>query len=110
MPSKSSVDRPYDVPEAEAPSAYQRDIYSGFKKPIFSTKPSEWERLAKIKVPEGNYGYVYGSASSGTTYTANLAAFDRYRLKPKMLVNATIRYVPPSIVKLQGYSNSTLGI
>jgi lactate 2-monooxygenase len=100
MSSKSSVDHPYDVPEGEAPSTYQRDIYSGFKKPIFSTKPSEWERLAKAKVPEGNYGYVYGSASSGTTYAANLAAFDRYRLKPKMLVNATIRYVLPSIVKL----------
>jgi lactate 2-monooxygenase len=94
MSSKSSVNRPYDVPEAEAPSAYQRDIYSGFKKPIFSTKPSEWE---------SNYGYVYGSAGSGTTYAANLAAFDRYRLKPKMLVNATIRYVLFSIMK-----NSTL--
>jgi hypothetical protein len=99
MSSKPSVDRPYDVPEAEAPSAYQRDIYSSFKKPIFSTKPSEWERLAKDKVPEGNYGYVYGSAGSGSTNTANLAAFDRYRLKPKMLVNATRRYVLFSVVK-----------
>lgn len=91
MSLKSSVDRPYDVPDETAPSGYQRDIYGSFKKPIFSTKPSEWERLAKSAVPEGNYGYVFGSASSGTTYAANLAAFNRYRLKPKMLVNATRR-------------------
>ncbi|USW56839.1 Putative FMN-dependent dehydrogenase, FMN-dependent alpha-hydroxy acid dehydrogenase, active [Septoria linicola] len=81
----------YDVPDPEALSAYQRDIYSSFGKPIFSTKPAEWEALAKEKVPEANFGYVYGSASSFKTYNANLAAFDRYRLRPRMLVNATRR-------------------
>ncbi|PPJ56940.1 hypothetical protein CBER1_02246 [Cercospora berteroae] len=83
--------KPWDTPDPEALSAYQRDIYSSFGKPIFSTKPAEWEALAKQKVPEANFGYVYGSASSFKTYKANLEAFDRYRLRPQMLVNATRR-------------------
>ncbi|KXS93983.1 hypothetical protein AC578_7680 [Pseudocercospora eumusae] len=85
--------QPYETPDPEALSAYQRDIYGSFTKPIFSTKPSEWEQLAKEKVPEANFGYVFGSASSFKTYKANLDAFDKYRLRPRMLVNATRRDV-----------------
>ncbi|OQN96127.1 hypothetical protein B0A48_18042 [Cryoendolithus antarcticus] len=84
-------DQPYDIPDPEAPSAYQRDIYSAFRRPLFSTKPLEWERLAKAKVPTANFGYVQGSASSCKTYAANLNAFDKYRLRPSMLMNATQR-------------------
>ncbi|KAF2162494.1 hypothetical protein M409DRAFT_27117 [Zasmidium cellare ATCC 36951] len=83
--------QPWDTPDPEAPSAYQRDIYSALSKPIFSTKPAQWEALAREKVPAENFGYVFGSASSNKTYHANIEAFDRYRLRPKMLVNATRR-------------------
>lgn len=62
--------QPYDTPDPAAPSAYQREIYSSFSKPVFSTKPAEWEKLAKAKVPAENFGYVYGSASSFKTYKA----------------------------------------
>ncbi|KAH9845302.1 putative lactate 2-monooxygenase [Teratosphaeria destructans] len=81
----------WDVPDPDQWTAYQRDIYSGLRKPIFSTKPSEWEALARDKVPAENFGYVFGSASSAATYAANRSAFDRYRLRPRMLVNATRR-------------------
>ena len=87
----SKWNRPYDEPNPEALSAFQREIYSSLRNPIFSTKPAEWETLAQAKVPLPNFGYVYGSASSGKTYEANRAAFDRYRLRPRMLVNATRR-------------------
>lgn len=83
--------QPWDTPDPNAWAVFQRDIYSGLRKPIFSTKPSEWERLAREQVPAENFGYVFGSASSGSTYAANRAAFDRYRLRPRMLVNATRR-------------------
>lgn len=81
----------YPEPDPNAFSSYQRDIYTQFRNPTISTKPSEWEALAKKKVPAANYGYVYGAASSGDTHAANLAAFKRYKLKPRMLVNATRR-------------------
>jgi len=71
MPSAkldASVDRPYTEPDPEAPTNYQREIYSGFRNPIFSTKPDEWERQAKLAVPDANYGYVYGSAGMAKTH------------------------------------------
>jgi len=85
------LDRPYVTPDPEAWSSYQREIYGGLRKPIFSTKSSEWEALAKAKIPAPNFGYVAGAASSGRTHEFNCRAFDRYRLRPKMLVNATRR-------------------
>lgn len=87
----SELNREYTTPDPNAPSSFQREIYSGLRSPPFSTKPSEWERLARAILPPGNFGYVYGAASSGKTHAFNTAAFDRYRLKPKMLVNATRR-------------------
>ncbi|KAJ9500723.1 hypothetical protein H2202_003939 [Exophiala xenobiotica] len=87
----SEWNQPYTEPDPNAYSAYQREVYSSLRAPLFSTKPLEWESLARSKVPAPNFGYVYGSASSGKTHEANIAAFDRYRLRPSMLVNATRR-------------------
>jgi isopentenyl diphosphate isomerase/L-lactate dehydrogenase-like FMN-dependent dehydrogenase len=42
-------------------------------------------------MPSPNYYYIAGSASSESTYRANLSAFDRYRLRPWMLAQATRR-------------------
>ncbi|OCT51269.1 putative lactate 2-monooxygenase PB1A11.03 [Cladophialophora carrionii] len=87
----AKLNQPYTEPDPNNYSAYQREIYSSLRAPIFSTKPSEWEALARATVPASNFGYVYGSASSGSTHAANIAAFDRYRIRPHMLVNATRR-------------------
>ncbi|KIX02753.1 uncharacterized protein Z518_08695 [Rhinocladiella mackenziei CBS 650.93] len=89
--TESQWNQPYTEPDPHSHSAYQREIYSSLRAPIFSTKPAEWEALARSKVPAPNFGYVSGSASSGQTHAANIAAFDRYRLRPHMLVNATQR-------------------
>ncbi|KAG5803554.1 hypothetical protein H9Q74_011965 [Fusarium xylarioides] len=74
-------------------SNFQRDIYQSFRPPLFSTNPTEWESLAKEKIPATNFGYVYGSASSAATAKANSEAFSRYRLKPRFLVDVTRRDV-----------------
>ncbi|KAM5351207.1 hypothetical protein ACJ41O_003930 [Fusarium nematophilum] len=87
------LNQPYTEPDPKSYSSFQRDIYQSFRPPIFSTKPSEWEALARSKVPAANFGYVYDSASSGTTAKANLEAFNRYRLRPRFLVDATRRHV-----------------
>ncbi|KIY00892.1 uncharacterized protein Z520_03558 [Fonsecaea multimorphosa CBS 102226] len=83
--------QPYTEPDPNNYSAYQREIYASLRAPNFSTKPAEWESLARSKVPAPNFGYVWGSASSGKTNAANISAFDRYRIRPHMLVNATRR-------------------
>lgn len=79
--SDSTVDRPYTEPNPNAYTAYQREIYSAFRKPVFSTKPDEWERQAKLAVPDANFGYVFGSASMGKTYLgASVWHFDPSKL------------------------------
>ena len=71
--------------------SYQREIYSNLRSPKFSTKPAQWEAAAKEAVPSPNFLYVFGAAGSEATHAANLSAFDRYRLRPRMLVQATRR-------------------
>ena len=78
-------------PDPESYVQYQREIYGSLRKPKYSTKPSLWEAAAKAAIPLPNFLYVFGAASSETTYAANLSAFDRYRLRPWMLVQATRR-------------------
>ncbi|KAF2745936.1 FMN-dependent alpha-hydroxy acid dehydrogenase [Sporormia fimetaria CBS 119925] len=81
----------YVEPDPDSFVQYQRDIYSSLRKPQFSTKPSEWEAQARATMPTGNFYYIFGSASNESTYTANMSAFDRYRLRPWMLTQATKR-------------------
>lgn len=87
----------YAVPDPTSYASFQRQIYQSLRAPLFSTKPSEWESLAKSKVPPTSFGYVAGNASSGTTDRANKAAFDRYRLRPQMLVDTTVRDVSTTL-------------
>lgn len=87
------LSQPYTLPNPQAYTSYQRQIYSSLRRPAFSTKPSEWESLARQSVPAAHFGYVHGSASSGRTDAFNRAAFDRYRLRARMLVDATRRDV-----------------
>ncbi|KAF1977737.1 FMN-dependent alpha-hydroxy acid dehydrogenase-like protein [Bimuria novae-zelandiae CBS 107.79] len=70
---------------------YQRSIYTSLRKPKFSTKPSQWEAEARRIMPERNFMYIHGSAGSESTYAANISAFERYRLRPWMLVQSTRR-------------------
>lgn len=81
----------YYEPDPESFVQYQRDIYAALRKPKFSTKPSTWEAQARNAIPLPNFLYIYGSASSESTHAANLSAFERYRLRPWMLVQATRR-------------------
>ncbi|KAF2447040.1 FMN-dependent alpha-hydroxy acid dehydrogenase [Karstenula rhodostoma CBS 690.94] len=78
-------------PDPTAFVQFQREIYASLRKPAFSTKPSQWEAEARRTLPEPNFMYIHGSASSESTYAANLSAFERYRLRPWMLVQATHR-------------------
>ncbi|KAL5462161.1 hypothetical protein PMIN06_001750 [Paraphaeosphaeria minitans] len=78
-------------PDPTAFVQFQREIYASLRKPAFSTKPAQWEAQARKILPEPNFMYIYGSASSESTYASNVSAFERYRLRPWMLVQATRR-------------------
>lgn len=108
LATASSLNQPnYDTPNPEARGAYMREIYTSLRNPPFSTKPAEWESLARQKVPSANFGYVFGSAGTAKTHLANVAAFDNYRLRPRMLVNATNRDISVELFGQQ-YSSPIL--
>ncbi|TDV52000.1 lactate 2-monooxygenase [Actinophytocola oryzae] len=73
---------------------YQNEIYLqglGDKLPPFTTDPTRLEGLARETFDPGPFGYVVGGAGSGATVAANREAFDRWRIVPRMLTDATTR-------------------
>lgn len=50
---------------------------------------SDYERLAEDALDEGSFGYFAGGAGDEHTLRQNLEAFDRWRLRPRVLVDVT---------------------
>jgi lactate 2-monooxygenase len=75
-------------------SGYSHEIYlrgmTGAR-PDLPTDLSALEEHARQRVEAEPYWYVAGAAGSGATARANRAAFDRWRLLPRMLAGATGR-------------------
>ncbi|MGP3990403.1 lactate 2-monooxygenase [Streptomyces sp. 3N207] len=59
--------------------------------PPFTTDATRLGASARAFLDAGAFGYVAGAAGSGATHRANREAFDRYRLIPRMLTDATHR-------------------
>ncbi|MBP2472603.1 isopentenyl diphosphate isomerase/L-lactate dehydrogenase-like FMN-dependent dehydrogenase [Crossiella equi] len=75
-------------------SAYQNEIYLqglGDVRPAVSTDLTTLEAAARGKLDPGPFGYVAGGAGAGATMRANREAFDRWRIVPRMLRDATQR-------------------
>jgi isopentenyl diphosphate isomerase/L-lactate dehydrogenase-like FMN-dependent dehydrogenase len=73
---------------------YQSEIYlHGLEDrvPPFTTDATRLGASARAHLNRGAFGYVAGAAGSGATHRANRAAFDRYRIVPRMLTEATDR-------------------
>ena len=79
---------------AEKFGAYQNEIYLqgvGGKKPAFTTDAAALEASAAGVLNRDALGYVAGGAGSGATMRANREAFDRWKIVPRMLTDATER-------------------
>ncbi|MCX5205887.1 alpha-hydroxy-acid oxidizing protein [Streptomyces sp. NBC_00237] len=73
---------------------YQFQIYTrGLQDeiPPFTTDFSALEDVARERIGPKEYWYIAGAAGSGATARANRAAFDRHRIVPRMLRDATAR-------------------
>jgi lactate 2-monooxygenase len=82
-------------------SGYQNEIYLaglGGQLPPFTTNGSALEQAASAALAPGVFGYVAGAAGSGATNRANLAAFERWRLVPRMLTGSTIRDLSTTVL------------
>jgi lactate 2-monooxygenase len=65
-------------------SAIQNAIYASGESP-WPVAPEDWERRAEEALAPGPFGYIAGGAGSESTIRANREAFERYRLRPRML-------------------------
>ncbi|SFO89312.1 FMN-dependent dehydrogenase, includes L-lactate dehydrogenase and type II isopentenyl diphosphate isomerase [Amycolatopsis arida] len=80
---------------------YQNEIYLqglGGAVPPFTTDPTKLEDSARELMDPGPFGYVAGAAGSGATARANRAAFDRWRIVPRMLAEATDRDLSTTVL------------
>jgi L-lactate dehydrogenase (cytochrome) len=53
--------------------------------------PEDWEAAAEAALDPGAFGYIAGGAGAESTMRANLEAFERRRLRPRMLAGNTRR-------------------
>jgi lactate 2-monooxygenase len=65
-------------------SDVQNAIYVSGESP-WPISPEEWEARAAEKLDPGPFDYIAGGAGSEATMRANLEAFERRRLRPRML-------------------------
>ena len=82
-------------------SGYQNEIYlAGLSSqvPPFTTNVAALEQAASAVLTPGAFGYVAGAAGDGATNRANLAAFARWRLVPRMLTGSTHRDLSTTVL------------
>jgi len=53
--------------------------------------PEDWETAAEAVLDKGAFGYIAGGAGGEATMRANLEAFERQRLRPRMLAGNAVR-------------------
>ena len=75
-------------------ASVQNAIYIAQQPPEWPIGPEDWERAAEEKLDAGAFGYIAGGAGGESTLRANLAAFDGWRIRPRMLTgNVAARHL-----------------
>lgn len=80
---------------------YQYEIYlAGLagRAPAFPIAIADLERRARELLDEGAYGYVAGGAGAEDTMRANVEAFARWRIVPRMLRDISVRDLSTTVL------------
>ncbi len=72
-------------------SLIQNAIYIAQQPPDWPIAADDWERAAAEKLDAGPFGYIAGGAGAEATVGANLEAFNRWRIRPRMLTGNVVR-------------------
>jgi lactate 2-monooxygenase len=75
----------------------QNAIYISGESP-WPISPEEWEARAAETLEPGPFGYIAGGAGAESTMRANLEAFERRRLRPRMLTGNSERDVSVEVL------------
>jgi lactate 2-monooxygenase len=81
-------------------ASVQNAIYIAQQPPEWPIGPEDWERAAEEKLDAGPFGYIAGGAGGESTLRANLAAFEQWRIRPRMLTGNVQRDVSVDILGL----------
>jgi L-lactate dehydrogenase (cytochrome) len=71
--------------------------------------PEDWEAAAEARLDAGAFGYIAGGAGGEATMRANLEAFERRKLRPRMLGGNTVRDLSVDVLGLHSPSPFFLG-
>jgi lactate 2-monooxygenase len=71
--------------------------------------PEDWEAAAHAKLEQGPFDYVAGGAGSEATVRANREAFERRRLRPRMLTGNAERDLSVEVLGLRSPAPFLLG-
>lgn len=80
---------------------YQARVYGAGHAPEFPVSYEGWESQAQERLDTGPFDYVAGGAGGEATMKANREAFDRWRLRPRMLRGAADRDLTTEILGLK---------
>lgn len=72
-------------------SLVQNAMYIARQPPEWPISAADWEAAAREKLDDGPFGYIAGGAGAESTMAANLDAFGRWRIRPRMLTGNTAR-------------------
>jgi lactate 2-monooxygenase len=78
-------------------SQVQNAIYVSGESP-WPLSPEEWEARAAERLDPGPFDYIAGGAGSESTMRANLDAFERWRLRPRMLTGNSERDISMEVL------------
>src|SRR3954462_5941418 len=82
-------------------SMIQNAIYIAQQPPEWPVAFADWERAAQEKLDDGAFGYIAGGAGAEDTMRANLDAFRRWRLRPRMLTGNVQRDISGEVLGMR---------
>ena len=91
----------------------QNAIYIAQQPPEWPMEAADWERAAEAKLDAGAFGYIAGGAGSESTVRANLDAFGRWRIRPRMLTGNVVRDISVDVLGLHSpgpFFLATIGV
>jgi lactate 2-monooxygenase len=82
-------------------SSIQNAIYIAQQPPDWPVTFAGWEAAAEAKLDSGAFGYIAGGAGAESTMRANLDAFGRWRIRPRMLTGNVERDISVEVLGLR---------
>jgi isopentenyl diphosphate isomerase/L-lactate dehydrogenase-like FMN-dependent dehydrogenase len=79
-------------------SLIQNAIYIAQRPPEWPVAFEDWERAAEEKLDPGAFGYIAGGAGAESTMRANRDAFERWRIRPRMLAGNASRDISVDVL------------